>query len=245
MIKLERHLTPTLLNPNKVKELTDLFLSTGESVWNNAELKDALLILSNNKCAYCECDLKEESKYMEVEHFENKKHSPNKVIIWDNLLPACKRCNVSKGAHDVITEPIINPFIANPQDHLQLQLYRFRGKTSLGSQTIDVVDLNHNERAVLKRFEIGDALLNSINELLEKLNLYKENPITRRKNRLLGHLEGILLECQEYATYTATTATILHSSPEYYEVVEELKKLGFWTSYFEYLHDNSKSFILT
>ncbi|EON74840.1 hypothetical protein ADIS_4703 [Lunatimonas lonarensis] len=43
-------------------------------------LKESLLELSYGKCAYCECDLKEEAKYMEVEHFEDKANNPNKVL---------------------------------------------------------------------------------------------------------------------------------------------------------------------
>ena len=37
---------------------------------------------------------------MEVEHFEDKKNNPNKVIEWENFLPSCKRCNGSKFTQD-------------------------------------------------------------------------------------------------------------------------------------------------
>jgi uncharacterized protein (TIGR02646 family) len=245
MIKLSRDITPSFLTPAKTKELTDLYLLTEKSVWDNKDLKEALLLLSDYKCAYCECKLTEESKYMEVEHFENKKHNPQKVIEWDNLLPSCKRCNVAKGQHDVLTHPIINPFLDNPQKHLQLKLYRFKGKTILGTETIGVVDLNHQERAVLTRFKIGEGIQNLINELVEKLSLYQKHSITQRKNKLLGLLECLLKECQQDAAYTATSATVLHSSEEYYTVIDELKKLSLWNFEFEYLHNNSVQFILS
>ena len=40
---------------------------------------------------------------------------PDEVVDWDNLLPSCKRCNTTKGTHDVVTEPIINPFDIDPK----------------------------------------------------------------------------------------------------------------------------------
>jgi hypothetical protein len=49
--------------------MTAQYLATGTSVWNFDELKEALLWTSYGKCAYCECRLSEESKYVEVEHF--------------------------------------------------------------------------------------------------------------------------------------------------------------------------------
>ncbi|MEO3403126.1 HNH endonuclease [Mucilaginibacter sp. CAU 1740] len=244
MIKLEKNLSPLFLNPSVVVTLTNTFKTHETSVWNIDEIKEPLLELSYGKCAYCECDLREESKYMEVEHFEDKKNNPDKVVVWDNLLPSCKRCNGAKSTHDVISNPIINPFLENPVNHLKLTHYRFIGTTNVGTETIGVVDLNHTERAVNKRFKIGNKLLETIEVLGEKLQLYLDKPITQRKNKLLGVLEAILLECQEYAEYTATTSTILHSSVKFQEIKIEVETAGLWSQRFDDLFTNSKRFIL-
>ena len=96
MIKLERLNDPIKLTPAFVAAKTDEFKTMGASVWNIEWLKEALCALSHDKCAYCECSVKKESNYMEVDHFEDKSHNPDKVMQWDNLLPSCKHCNGHK-----------------------------------------------------------------------------------------------------------------------------------------------------
>ena len=229
MIKLERYFTPAFLTPTFVKIKTDEFKAKESTVWDIAELKLALLELSYGKCAYCECDLKEESKYMEVEHFEDKKYNSDKVLEWENLLPSCKRCNGSKSTHDVKVKPIINPFKDKPSDHLVFRLFQIKGKTELGIETVDTINLNHTERAVLKRFEIGEGLEKLIDDAVERLKLYQGDNTTKRKNRLLNIVEGILKECQPNSMYSATCATILHSNENYKLLKTTLNTLSLWS----------------
>lgn len=237
MIKLERKFTPIILSPEFVNEKTHEFKNDGINVWNNEIIKESLLILSNSKCVYCECGLKEESKYMEVEHFEDKKHNPDKVLYWDNLLPSCKRCNGAKSTHDVIRKPIINPFKDNPVDHLYFRLYLLKGKTDIGKETVDVVNLNHTERAVWKRFEVGEALEKLIDEGSEKLELYKSNKTTRRKNLLVNLIESILKECQPSSIYSATCSSILCSNECFTNIIQEMKDLDLWIKEFDELYN--------
>jgi hypothetical protein len=243
MIKLERTYTPLLLTPSFVKLKTEEFKKDGKNVWNIPELKEALLDIGKGKCAYCQCDIKEESKYMEVEHFQDKDTYPDLVLNWDNLLPSCKRCNGSKSTHDVVKSPIINPFIDIPQNHLNLKLYRFRPKDIKGETTIDIVNLNHPERAVLKRFEVGEELQNLIELVKERLVNYVANPIIQRKNKLLNLFEELLKECQLTSIYSSTCATILHSDSDYKYICQELKRLKLWTIEFSELNNNSKALI--
>lgn len=97
MIRLYRPNCPQQLTDTVKDELTQEFINTGKNVWAKTYIKSALLAMSHNKCAYCECKLDEESKYMEVEHFLPKDDYPNQVVDWNNLLPSCKRCNTKKG----------------------------------------------------------------------------------------------------------------------------------------------------
>jgi hypothetical protein len=244
MIKLNRNLTPILLTPIFVKQQTELFKLSGNNVWNVDWLKRNLLELSNGKCAYCECDIKEESKYLEVEHFEDKSHYPDKVMEWSNLLPSCKRCNGSKSDHDVIAEPIVNPFVDTPAIHICFQLYRMKGKDDKGENTINVIDLNNTERAVQKRFEVGEALHNLIETAYERLINYKTKVTVQRKNRLVGIITDILHECQPDSIYSATCATVLHSNGTYTKIVQDMKLLSLWSSEFDRLDGASKSIIL-
>ncbi|MFD1553650.1 HNH endonuclease [Putridiphycobacter roseus] len=239
MIKLNRTHTPACLSPKFVKEKTDEFKNSAKNVWNINDLKNSLLELSFNKCAYCECALKEESKYMEVEHFQDKDDYPDLVLNWENLLPSCKRCNGSKSTHDVLIEPIINPFNIEPINHLRLRNYRFKGKDTLGKTTIDVVNLNNTERAVLKRFEVGEELQKTIENILEKLELYNQRQIIQRRNKLLNSMEELLKECQPNSIYSSTCSTILHSDENYQFIRSELVRIGLWNANFEKLHNDS------
>ncbi|VAW71804.1 hypothetical protein MNBD_GAMMA12-2132 [hydrothermal vent metagenome] len=185
MIKLDRAEKPTYLTDQKVTELTQEYIKDGKSVWNNNNIKTPLLNSSNNKCAYCECILTKESNYMEVEHFEDKSHNPDKVVLWENLLPSCKKCNGKKGTHDVLNEPIVNPYIENPKDHFVMRLYRMRGKTDRGINSIDVYGLNHSSRLVFSRFEIGEKISELISTSWDRVNTYENNKNTRSKNKLI------------------------------------------------------------
>jgi len=244
MIKLERCPKPDFLTDEKVDELVEEFKQNGSSVWNTENIKKPLLNSSYGKCSYCECDLTEESKYMEVEHFEDKKHNPEKVVIWENLLPSCKKCNGTKSTHNVIEEPILNPYIQDPREHLSIRLFRMRGLTEIGRESIEVVGLNNQERLVLKRFEIGSQTANSIEMAWERHSTYKNNGRTQSKNRLISLVEGILLECQPKAIYAATTATVALTDTSFCELLGVMKSDDIWSEYLEELRTAAQELVL-
>jgi len=244
MIKLQRSPKPDYLTDEKVDELVEEFKQKGSNVWNVEHIKEPLLKSSHGKCSYCECDLTEESKYMEVEHFEDKKNNPDKVVTWENLLPSCKKCNGSKSTHDVIAEPIINPYIQDPREHLAIRFFRMRGLTDLGKDSIDVIGLNNQERLALKRFEIGSQIASSIEMAWERFSTYKNNGRTQSKNRLINLVEGILIECQPKAIYAATSATIALTDARYSELVEVMKSEDIWSDDLEALHTTADTLVL-
>lgn len=244
MIKLERLPKPSFLTEEKIAELVKEFKDNGTAVWNTAHIKEPLLNSSHGKCSYCECDLTEESKYMEVEHFEDKKHNPDKVVNWENLLPSCKKCNGAKSTHDVIAEPIINPYIQDPKEHLAIRLFRMRGLTQVGKDSIDVVGLNNQERLVLKRFEIGSQVADSIEMAWERYSTYKTNQRTQSKNRLVNLVEGILLESQPASIYASTTATVALTDTKFCELIEAMKSDEIWNEDLEVLLTNAQTLIL-
>lgn len=221
MIKLTRAVKPDYLTDEKVRELTDEFGRSKKSVWNHDKIKVPLLSSSYFKCAYCECPLSTESNYMEVEHFEDKNNNPDKVVVWDNLLPSCKKCNGSKSTHDVVNEPIINPYVDDPKDHLMMRLYRLRGKSEKGEATIEITNLNHSSRLVLSRFEIGEKLAELITTSEERFDIYISKKDIRSKNRLIKVVEGLLEECQPSASYAASTATNLLTDSKFINIIKK------------------------
>ena len=241
MIKLKRIITPACLNPTKTKTLVEKFKASKEPVWHIDDLKWALKLSSNGKCAYCECKIDEESKYLEVEHFKDKDTYPDDVITWSNLLPSCKRCNVKKGTHDVCNEPIINPYDIDPRAHLGLRLYRIRPLTKLGETTID---LNNYERILKKRFQVGEMLHGSIDTAKEKLASYIAKPSTRTKNRLTSQIHAILSECIAEREYAATAATIVANDPDYIDIKNTMRLSGLWDSELDELEAEMASLYL-
>jgi len=244
MIKLQRAPKPQYLTDDKVKELTDKFKVDGTSVWSHEAIKTPLLESSSNKCAYCECNTSVESKYMEVEHFLPKEQYKDNVVDWENLLPSCKRCNIAKSKHDPKVDMIVDPYNMEPKAHLAFRLFRLKGKTLEGKNSIGALDLNNTERLVHPRFQIGQQIEESIEASIERLQLYMESKSTVRKNRLIAIIETILNECQPSAVYSAITASVALTNANFLEVISETKQLGIWEDRLEIMLTLGKNSIL-
>ncbi|WCM53366.1 HNH endonuclease [Pseudomonas sp. WJP1] len=161
MIKLTRGLEPDFLIHNK----TELWNSLKEAImiygsyklippdakeklvchYRHSEIKAALIESSYGKCAFCEC-VPSEGGNVEVEHFKPKSKHPNSTFEWENLLPACRRCNGSKDDHDTESEPIVNPYIQDPSDFFFYESLNIKPLTGanykIASRTIEVCGLN-------------------------------------------------------------------------------------------------------
>lgn len=230
MIKLDRTPKPVELTSELQKKLTEEFKLTGKSVWNLDFIKNGLLAFSNDKCCYCEAHIKEESKYLEVEHFHHKDTYQDEVLEWENLLPSCKKCNGTKNDHDTKKEPIIDPSKIDPKKHLKYWRYRIKGSDDLGRLTVSVLNLNDQDRLVKKRFEIGNAIL----EKLEQLNELTDDIIngtqtsTRRKNRIINGTKDLMREGLPDSIYSATSATIILTDTEFYSLKAKIESLGLW-----------------
>lgn len=230
MIKLDRTPKPVELTAELQVALTDEFKLTGKSVWNVDFIKKGLLGFSNDKCCYCEANINEESKYLEVEHFHQKDAYKDEVLEWENLLPSCKKCNGTKNDHDTKLEPIIDPSKIDPKNHLKYWRYRIKGSDEFGKLTVSVLKLNDQDRLVKKRFEIGNA----IQEKLEQLNELTDDYIsgvqtsTRRKNRVVNGTKDLMKEGLPSAIYSATSAAVILTDTEFEALKSKLTSLEFW-----------------
>jgi uncharacterized protein (TIGR02646 family) len=230
LIRLNRPNCPNELTNIVKQELTQRFINDGENVWSKPYIKNALLKMSHNKCAYCECKLDEESKYMEVEHFLPKDDYPNLVVDWDNLLPSCKRCNVRKRKHDPLKEPIINPVNDNPKDHLKMYNYWIKGKDEKGKMTVDILYLNQLDRLLQPRMEIGAQTIETLEVLLEKAERINSasNTNSRIKSHVINGTIQLLSEAQPYSQYSATVASILFTNEDFFKLKELMEICGLW-----------------
>lgn len=230
MIKLTRSAKPAELTAAVQQQLTADFIQTGQSVWNVDYIKKNLLAYSYNKCCYCETNIQEESKYLEVEHFHHKTKYQNEVMEWENLLPSCKKCNGTKNDHDTVLEPIIEPTINSPNKHLKFWLYRLKGIDVLGKLTISVLDLNNQDRLVKKRFEIGNAIQEQLENLNELIDDYINGiqTSTRRKNHIVNSTKSLMREGLPEADYAATSATIIITHSDFLELRKKLTQSQLW-----------------
>lgn len=229
MIKINKSPRPNELTDQLVIQLTEEYKKSGKSVWKKTFIEDALLKSSHSKCAYCECKLNIESKYMEVEHYHDKGSFPDQVVAWDNLLPSCKRCNGKKQSHNTVKDPIVNPATMDPREHLTMKYYRLHGKTIVGKETIEVLMLNDTRKVVQPRFDISQLVHEKIEALCEKCKSYASGEkTTRLRNRIVQTTKNILEEASPQAEYAASVATDIMCDSNFAEIVDILKSEGLW-----------------
>jgi len=250
LIKLERSERPDELTDDMVTELTNKFLENPDArVWDRSFVREALMTFSHNKCCYCESKLNEESKYLTVDHYYPKSQYPDKVILWDNLLPACNRCNSKKGAHDTCRVPIIDPTKNDPRRYLFIHLYHYKSRDnaadSLGRATIDVLGLNDSNDMVVPRFKIGQAIQDKLNELHNRIHTYSEdNGDVRNRNRIVRIMTDMLRLASPEKEFSAVAASAIFSNIDYMRVKEKMKSANLWSCELKRLEDISRSICL-
>lgn len=229
MIKLTLIEKPKELTAEKEAELVAIFKETEAPVWQKKYIKDALLKMTNNKCAYSEQRLNECSAYMEVEHFKCKSKYPDEVVRWGNLLPSCNQCNAKKGETDVEKTPIVNPLVDNPKDYLYIRglMYFAIEHNTKGENTKRLLDLNNESHFINPKMEIRK-------DLEEKFLLILKNPTDIDSLRILK--TTLEKYCRPETVFSATFATyILYESKTYEAIENYLKNNGFWDNELENL----------
>lgn len=159
MIRLKKLPEPAIL-VSKQKELTELYVDSinkGEAIpagikktYKLPAIKNILLQETFGKCAYCESKITHICPG-DVEHFKPKRCFPELIFAWPNLTITCPKCNVKKGDYFSEKEPLINPFVDNPDKYiyaLGAMLYPKHGSNK-GIITIEILGLNR--AALLER----------------------------------------------------------------------------------------------
>lgn len=234
MIQLQAVPAPTELTAEVVAKLTTKFQLDGSSVWKEDYIKKALLEMSNYKCAYSEIRLQEEGKYMEIEDFLPKSVHPDKVVEWDNLLPASKFCNGKKGDR---TNPIIHPIRDNPKDHLYMVDYVLYGKTKIGRDSVIVLGLNDPEHLIHPRFKIREAIKNELGKQYLQVIRFSQNPNENQELEVIQALENLLRNGNRKEAYSATIATTILNDPHYSEIKRIFNEQNIWSVDLEKLED--------
>ena len=233
MIKLTLPDIPPQLAANETALVREYLSDSNKKPWRKDYIVNALLKMSNSKCAYSEVRLNEEGNYMEVDHFKHKSLYPQEVVRWGNLLPSCKTCNTTKGTWDVLTAPIVNPLTDNPHDYLFVKACRFYKRNDKGQNTIDAVGLNDDDNFVVPRFKEASYI---VSELEYAWDALKDADTPQKKHNRIHRIKSILEKCGPKSAYSAVIATfILYDWPGYSDFETFLRNNCYWDNEFEQL----------
>lgn len=126
MISLEKRAKPQILVDKETEWTNQLmeYSNSGQKVPDNLkakyrhqEIKEALLIETHNKCAYCESKITH-IDYGDIEHIIPKSKKPEKTFLWDNLTIGCSKCNNNKKDYFDEEMPLLNPYLDNPEEKI-------------------------------------------------------------------------------------------------------------------------------
>lgn len=169
------------------------------SIYVDNEVKESLIKLFHNKCAYCESLLSLGAIYGEIDHFRPKsralgldgKISPKHywwlVYKWSNLYLSCPLCNrmkanrfpvkgmrLSEESKDIKSEQYILLDPCNEKDHLKNHLVftedgKVISETHSGQITIEILDLNRLE-LVQERNRVCSEIKSTLSSSLNDKN---------------------------------------------------------------------------
>ncbi len=196
--------------------------------YHHKDIKEVLFNCSHEKCSYCE--IIPSSSYMEVDHFEPKSRYPELVLDWDNLLPACRKCNSYKSNHDTRVFPIINPTKINPEPYFDYSFLSINPSNTspdwyLSKRTIDVCNLNRYELSK-ERTELLSHLDNYQRNLESALrNLVNSDTELKKSRRIEKIIESIEV-VEDLATpnkkLSGLCRNFLNKSLQYKEAIQRI-----------------------
>ncbi len=229
MIKLNLPACPAALTPAVQHQLTEDFKTTQKAVWKKSYIEKALLVMTNNKCAYSEQMLNQESAYMEIDHFKCKEKYPDDVVAWGNLLPCCKKCNSTKGDHDVVALPIVNPLIEHPKNALYVRTFRYYSRNPKGRTTIDVLALNDTDHFEIPRAKIAFQIADDIETQFDSLREAHQTSNLVKVKKSIAKIKSLLSACGPAYEYSAVISTyILYEFDTYKQLEVYLKTNCYW-----------------
>lgn len=226
MIKLIRGLEPDFLTHNKTKLWENLkeaiktygsykLIPAGEKEklvchYRHSEIKAALIESSYGKCAFCEC-VPSEGGNVEVEHFKPKSKYPSSTFEWNNLLPACRRCNGNKDDHDTESEPIINPYTQDPSEFFfydSLNIKPFNGENhDIAIRTIEVCGLNTvrlwkpRSQILVSLHDFEQSLQSALEDFRSADTMRKKDNRKRSIREAISRIEELSKTTEKYSAF--------------------------------------------
>jgi len=136
------------------------------------EIRTQLGRLQNNNCAYCECDIRNESSKPHIEHFEQRSRVPQKTFDWDNLFWSCSHDECCGKFKDKVVKTYKQPGILLKPDVDNPRQYLFFGSTGEVEPRAGI-DATSEKRALetIRVFALDDG------RLVQMRKAYSSGPI--------------------------------------------------------------------
>ncbi|MBL0385842.1 TIGR02646 family protein [Tumebacillus sp. ITR2] len=134
--------------------------------YRKTDVQVSLRSMYQRKCCYCE-NLIGISDYEHIDHLKPKslRQFHQLTFEWSNLHWSCQRCNQKKGNKWDDVNPILDPTVDDPEEHLEFDIttckIRPKNGSLRGRTTIEHTNLNR-ESLVDARIKVRDKLRNII-----------------------------------------------------------------------------------
>lgn len=174
------------------------------------EYRDDLRRDFNGSCGYCDdSDLRADRISFHIDHFAPKKQFPDLENSYDNLVYACRFCNMRKSDHWVGDDPdvpnngeegFIDPCRPEYDEHLERNSEgQIIGKSSLGWYIIKRLSLNLMRHELLWKARRMHALRDEIDPIIDRLEA-NELPLEQKERytELLKRFRDLTKKIDEY-----------------------------------------------
>ena len=192
MIRLEKGANPEVLKSNaeawtqvlRDHEAAGTQPSKVEKArYRHPDIKKALLLETNKKCAYCESKLLHVT-YGDVEHIVPKSTSVERTFEWNNLTLACDVCNTNKSDHFGDHDDLVDPYEVNPSEHFNF----------VGAMVLAVAGSarGHTTEStiLLNRLELLERRAERLQQVCKQLHLLVEVADPNRKAVMSSDVNG-------------------------------------------------------
>ena len=201
MIQLNKLPKPLVLEENGTEWTKDLMelVNSGKKIpaniggrYRHTQIKDAVKIETNEKCAYCECNITHQYPG-DVEHIIPKAIYRRLTFTWKNLSFVCYWCNNHKSDYIDKSCKLINPYSDEIENHLQAfgPIIMHINKSKRGELTWREIKLNR-----IKLVERRTEALENLQNLIDR---YEDEKILALKQIFKMELEENIKSDSEFS----------------------------------------------
>jgi uncharacterized protein (TIGR02646 family) len=190
---------------------------TAVNKYRHDDIKRAIQKMFHGKCVFCE-SIVDASGDIHIEHFYPKSLYPECTFEWENLFPACKKCNNPKGDYDTDTYPIVNPERDDPEKCFVYRDVRIHPAPDLkkGQRTIEVCDLHRIElfwpmaRILGQFYETEKGLKETVSKYSSLTQTKKKRECLSKIHDALENMKALAADTEPYAGFLRY---VLRNSP--------------------------------